>query len=333
MKRKFISVMLAAVVALASISSQTVVFASEMETEQEAQSQDNQETETAREEKDDLGAIMEGTEGLPEGQDILEGENVPEETEKISDYRTAEEAGIEAYAQNAAFEGAQEITIGQEYTGAISEPTEKQYYKFALESSGSVELTAAAGVQRVGFEIYDSQGKEVWAGTYSWNSTSQMCNVEEKLDLTKGEYYFTSEKIYSNTGNFTFKLSSFTSAEESHEETGDGTNNTMETASEIDLEKEYKGQLALNDSQDWYKFTLTESGRTHVWASANMERSATYKIIDMKGDEIWSETPSVNNAGVGSISKDIEYTLGFSINSRKSCIMTTEYCGIRKFIR
>ena len=322
MKRKMIAMMLAAAMTLTSISSSAVVFASEPETTSEAESLAGTETaegeggrELPGEEKEALPAsgqeevsavFEEGAMGLPEGQETQKPEDASEEAEEVeAGQETPQEAGTEAYALSPSFDNAQEITIGQEYSGEISQQSTSQYYKFTLESSGGVELEATARMNYIYYAIYDSEGKEVWKQSYGWDSTSQMSNVEAKLELTKGEYYFAAERNSAYDGTYSFQLS-FTSAQESHEETGNGANNTMAAASQIELDREYKGQLALNDDQDWYKFTLAESGRVHIAVNAYIKQSASYKITDAKGKELWSKRPSVNEAGASNISEDLD---------------------------
>ncbi len=64
---------------------------------------------------------------------------------------------------------------------------------------------------------------------------------------------------------------------ESYEETGNGTNNTMETASEVSLDELHKGQIALNENKDYYKFTMEASGsiNLHIYHEEITKATAT----------------------------------------------------------
>ena len=80
------------------------------------------------------------------------------------------------------------ISLEEQYQGQIAENDDKDYYKFTLESSGGVSLAATARMRTIYYAVYDSEGKEVWKKSYGWDSTSHTSSVEEKLDLTKGDY-------------------------------------------------------------------------------------------------------------------------------------------------
>ena len=67
--------------------------------------------------------------------------------------------------------------MGQEYSGSITNEADKQYYKFAIDSSGSVNLTATAGVQNIYYAVYDAEGNNVWKNSYYWESTIKTSSV------------------------------------------------------------------------------------------------------------------------------------------------------------
>ena len=52
---------------------------------------------------------------------------------------------------------------------------------------------------------------------------------------------------------------SFSSANESFSEEDGGNNNLMTSADYVDFNKLYKGQIALNDNKDFYKFRVNEN--------------------------------------------------------------------------
>ena len=243
---------------------------------------------------------------------IVEEEAQLEKTEQelVVEEVCAEEEPILYLAGNFLAE-ATEISFEQEYSGMIFENTTADYYKFELESSGRLNLDVTAQIRRVTYKIYDGQGNELWDYSYSWNDTTEQSVVSKSFDLTKGTYYFVVEKYsyYSYTGTYDFKLS-FTSANESFIETGYGTNNGMSTASAVDANTNYKGQIAYNDGKDFYKITLDSSGRLILDATAQI-REVRYRIYDEQGNAIWNTSYSWNETTKQSVvSKSFDLTKG-----------------------
>ena len=186
------------------------------------------------------------------------------------------------------------ISTGTTYNGSLTDSNTIDYYKFSIGSSGRITLTASAGMAYIYYYIYDSSGNQIWYINPHWDNTTQTISTNEAIDLTKGTYYYTVKRDGSGTGNYSFKLS-FSSAEESFTETGDGTDNLMSSANEINVNTDYKGQIADNDDRDFYRFVLTSSGRITFTATAGMVY-INYYIYDSAGEEIWRINPYWNSA-------------------------------------
>ena len=180
---------------------------------------------------------------------------------------------------------ANSINLGQQYNGQIALTDDRDFYKFTLNSSGKLQLSFNAYMERINLYIYDVDGNEIVEnnGIY-WNDTTQKITADYSFNLTKGIYYVCFENYYNRTGNYDFKTS-FTSSNESFSETGNGNNNTMITANSINLGQQYNGQIALTDGRDFYKFTLNSSGELKLSFTAYMERINLY-IYDADGNEI-----------------------------------------------
>ena len=113
--------------------------------------------------------------------------------------------------------------------------------------------------------------------------------LNENINLTSGTYYFLVAKSYDNsTGNYNFKIN-FSSANENFKETTGGTNNNFSNTNPISLNTRYNGQIANNDDKDYYKFTLSNSGKIALNINAYIRRS-TYFIYDVNYREIWKST-------------------------------------------
>lgn len=196
-----------------------------------------------------------------------------------------EQSGISLYGGS--FYWPTYVSLDRTYSDNLSANEDEDYYKFTINSSGRVQIKSNAYMEYVTYRIYDENGEEVtcWWDE-RWNDTTQKVTLNDSVDLTKGSYYFVIEKGNGCTGNYNFKLS-FTSAGESFTETGDGTNNMIESANKISLNKAYKGQIARNDDKDFYKFTLPSSGRISLKSTAYTEY-LTYRVYDIDGNEIYN---------------------------------------------
>ncbi|MGN1194651.1 MAG: fibronectin type III domain-containing protein, partial [Acutalibacteraceae bacterium] len=128
-------------------------------------------------------------------------------------------------------------------------------------------------------------GDCVWSWRYQyWNNVSEQYDMNTVVHLTSGIYYFCVERS-DGTGNYNFNLG-FTGANESFKETTGGINNTLATASKISLNTKYNGQIADNDSKDFYMFTLPSSGNIKLSINANIYKT-NYYIYDSKGTVVW----------------------------------------------
>ncbi len=293
MKKKKLAVLLVAALLAASIMPSVPVIAQESV---------DSEAEISESAEDEMGDIAEEVPGnMISGQNITE--EGTEETKETNEDAIEKESGeslipmysIQAKAAGNSMSSATGISTGTTYNGSLTASNTIDYYRFSIGSSGRITLTASAGMAYIYYYIYDSSGKQVWYTDPYWNSTTQMISTNETIDLTKGTYYFTvKQRSSSYTGNYSFQLS-FSSAAESFTETGDGTDNSMSNANAINVNTDYKGQIADNDDRDFYRFNLASSGRITFTASAGMAY-INYYIYDSAGEEIWDIAPYWNSS-------------------------------------
>lgn len=259
---------------------------------------------------EDLEEIFEVSSDEAPETEAAEAAKAETEEEPVQ-FEEAEEdlaAAIECNAGDS-ISSATSISLGRTYSGTISATNAVDYYGFTLTSSGRVTLNASAGIRYLYYYIYDSAGNEVWYKSCSWDSTTSLISTSENIDLTSGTYYFVAKKNSSYTGNYSFSLS-HVSSNESFAETGTGTNNLMSAASAIAVNRTYNGQIALNDTVDFYKFTLPTSGRVVLNASAGI-RYLYYYIYDSAGKEVWYKYSSWNSTtSMISTSENIDLTSG-----------------------
>lgn len=185
-------------------------------------------------------------------------------------------------------------TVGRQYIGQIAQNDTKDFYCFTLFKSGTVNLTSTFyNMQYVQLALYDESGVELLRRNPQWNNTTREIVVNEDIHLTKGTYYLSITEEYNQYGKYDFSLK-YASANESFEEINAGSNNGIGQASNIGMEKKYRGQIAINDEKDFYKFSVSSSNVV-LMLHAEMEYLKIY-IYDTMGNEIKSYYESSNNA-------------------------------------
>ncbi len=213
---------------------------------------------------------------------------------------------------------------GTSYHAQIALNDEKDFFKFTLAQSGKINLNAAFyKMEWVYWKLYDENGIELRSRNPRWNGTTENIAANEDLYLTSGTYYFAVSKDGNNYGKYTFSLS-FTSSNESFSESNGGTNNSMSTASSAVLGKDYKGQIAINDDKDFYKFTLTSSRTVSIRLDAAI-KAVYVKLYDANGKELksWSKwkndtSQKVNMAETAVLEKGTYYL---------AIVRYSDYCG------
>ena len=204
---------------------------------------------------------------------------------KITFTTASETFGETKNKTNNSIADANSISLGTSYKGQIAENDNTDIYKFTLPSSGRINLILTAYIYKMHYYIYDSDGETVWSNRYVyWNDNTKQSNIDENLDLTKGTYYFAAERA-DGTGNYNFKIN-FTTASETFSETKGGTNNSIADAKSITLGTTYKGQIAINDDCDIYKFKLSKACNINIKLTAGIYET-DYYIYSSDGNSIW----------------------------------------------
>ena len=176
------------------------------------------------------------------------------------------------------------IKFDTQYNGQLAKTDKSDFYKITLPSTGLVKAEMTAYLYNVSMYIYDADGKQLAVNTPYANSSTGMSVNSYGWYLTKGSYYILFSSGY--TGNYNFKLS-FTSSNESFIETGDGTNNTMQDASHIDLAKKYYGCLCMDD-KDFYRFDLSGNGNYNLKLAADVS-PLKVNVLDSEGQTIFNK--------------------------------------------
>ncbi|MBO5153076.1 MAG: fibronectin type III domain-containing protein [Eubacterium sp.] len=215
-------------------------------------------------------------------------------------------------------------TMGTQYSAQLALNDEKDFYKIDLANSGKIRFNATFfDIECVRWKIYGQNGEELLSRDPWWNSTTRNIAVDEDIYLTSGTYYLAISTYGNKFGRYTFSLP-FTSSNETFPEILGGSNNSIETASQLTLDKEYVGELAINDDKDFYCFNLASDQTTTITADLQME-CAYIKLYDGQGNEIWSESPWWN-----SVTQTISFSRITTLNKGTYYLAVVRYgskCG------
>ena len=166
------------------------------------------------------------------------------------------------------------------------------WYKFTLSTSGKVNITLI--ISRldnfVNFEIIDvsDDNNKVIVS----DDSGQNINKNYIYYLTAGDYYihFYNTRYMVEAENYDFKLT-FTPYELAFEGIN---NNSINKASEIELETEYSAHIANNDSKDYYTFNLDEDDDIALNFKGDLD-SVDWILYNNKDEEILNGTYTRNN--------------------------------------
>lgn len=196
------------------------------------------------------------------------------------------------------------ISLNTKYTGALSDNNDADFYKITLNEAGLFNIKGIFRTSHVRWRIYDDFGSRLDYETDSIDNLSQRGTFDNFWYLTKGTYYVSIDRDgYGTTGAYTFTLT-HKSANESFVEDQGGSNNNSDDANQIALNKTYKGQLALNDKEDWYNFTVPKKETVKVIGRA--QEGVRWKIYE-ETDGIMT---SVWDRWTDSLESDIDLNAG-----------------------
>lgn len=179
---------------------------------------------------------------------------------------------------NNSIAAASRISLNKTYTGQIALNDEEDYFQFSLSNPSVLTISIPAATERIHYEIYGKDGKEICYNNYGYQGRS------EEYHLTKGTYYLRVYDGYDDTFMYKFKLTAKAVPETFPDIDGEG-NNTVLAAKAISLRKVYKGQIAENDKVDFFRFNINKTLK--IMLNVSNERSLDYKIYDYNGNEQW----------------------------------------------
>ena len=276
------------------------------------------------EESDGEGNVQE--EALPELMEMDEvlvdvsGSDAMESEAEVEEIQPVEEE-LPLYNVGSSFATATAINLGERYENVWSN-NYGDYYSFTLEQSGRVTIDLTA-THTVWFYLYDSERNQIFYKCTTRDSITGLNDNTYTFDLTQGTYYMEVEGV--NGYNYYF-TTTFESAGETIPETEDVQNNSVSTAFPVSTGMAYNGQIAYNDSSDYYKFTLANSSKVAINLTAAIQE-LSYYIYNSNGTLLTYKNASWNQATeMLSHSSDMDLISGdYYIEIRKKNNYTGNY--------
>lgn len=210
------------------------------------------------------------------------------------------------------FAAANPISMGDSITGQISINDDFDTYAFTLNASGRVAFDITAYMRYYCLKIFDSDGKELfYKANNEWNENVGYRRDTYKIDLERGSYYlqingYRNATYDPSTG--IYKLAtSYTASNAANKEA----DNSFDTATPMQLNQSFTGQIALNDDYDTYKIDLT-TGRTYQLSVTSYMPYYMIYIFDKDGKEIWytDNNPWDGNVGYRKDNYDVTLAAG-----------------------
>lgn len=200
---------------------------------------------------------------------------------------------------NNSFDTADTIKLNTDYKAQIAINDTVDYYKFVLDKSGRINFKLNSKLYYSSYEICDEDFNAIWKKSYYASVTTEILDIDENIDLVAGTYYLVLKGNYydydmnyvskayesRNTGALDFSVG-YQKSNETFGETQKSKNNSFETATVIDVNKDYTAQVALNDEIDYYKFTVQKGNSVNLIVSTGLYHSS-YAIYDENKNEIW----------------------------------------------
>lgn len=185
------------------------------------------------------------------------------------------------------------VSLNKTVYGQIAANEDQDIFRFRLSSDGIVTFKANAAMRYLWYNLYDADGAQIFAKHAVWNAGSGRSSLNLALGLRAGTYYLAAAKDRS-TGSYAFRLS-FKKVAVSFPETGGSDNDSAENASKIQTGKTFYGLIALNNEADHYTFTLKSAKKLRLQAAA-YTKYISYKILNSRGETVWSSTPRQSSA-------------------------------------
>ncbi|MGG0739648.1 pre-peptidase C-terminal domain-containing protein [Niallia taxi] len=171
---------------------------------------------------------------------------------------------------------ANKINLNASYQGKLS-AYDEDYYKYTLSKSGNVTFKLSNVYESAKMTVMDSKGETL---TTLYNDPDFDGYSSTQVGLPAGTYYIAIENSSATTYEFSVN---FTQSDYYEKEWND----SFRQASQIELNKTYKGLMQGSYDKDFYKFTLSTAGNVK-FVLDNEDESKSITIYDKDGEEFTS---------------------------------------------
>lgn len=179
-------------------------------------------------------------------------------------------------------EQAQHIQVNQSYAGLLSDYNDANYYHFRLDTAGQLDVTMPnVSGKSWRYSLYDGTGKEFpW---YAYTSYSELAKGDSvsSVGLPAGDYYLRIGRYDGDLTKTPYSVQlKFTPGDTFEKEAND----TLSTATIISVNKNYQSRLQYYSDVDYYKFSLTKSGKASIILPNVSGISWRYQLYDSEGN-------------------------------------------------
>ncbi len=187
---------------------------------------------------------------------------------------------------------AKEIKLDSTSSGKILNDGENDFYKFTINSSGTVTVKFTSKMEYYSIYVLNANGDSVWSqASNKWDASKKQRVDTYKLELSAGTYYIKAngmgktgtliKRDVNSTGSYKFDLD-FKSAGANSVEP----NNSIVNPNKISFNKKIKGHLSLTDGADYYEINASKGGVMIGFVS--YMSSYSIRVLDADNKEVWS---------------------------------------------
>lgn len=177
------------------------------------------------------------------------------------------------------------IRFGQTINGTLSYSQSMYTYGFSLSSEGRVNIRFTSYDDSYVIRLYDSDGDQMKYVHTSYNGDLEFGKDTLIWDLVKGTYYITIEPWSSLSSGDYINYVMTPSFKSSGDNEGEP-NDNYAMAKSISLPKVIKGQVALNDGNDFFKFRLSRTTDITIKFKSEDISNCDIDIYDSDGDKV-----------------------------------------------
>lgn len=193
---------------------------------------------------------------------------------------------------------AKEIKADSTTSGKILNDDENDFYKFTINTSGSVALKFTSKMQYYSIYLLNANGDSIWSSQNNqWDASKKQRVDTYKFELSAGSYFIKVNGIGSTgtlikfpvktKGNYSFNLDYKSSGQTSAEP-----NNSIVNPNKIALGKKIVGHLSMTDGRDYFEITVPKKS-DYMIGFVSYLPTYNIRVLDADNKEVWS---SKNNA-------------------------------------